>query len=296
MLRIKQLLRLYSIAFVAMVMTVETAVAQDSTNYVQYDVIYMKDGRVLKGEILSYDSQFGGISFKDPSGKISNFGRDDYKYFVENQNFPVKKKNTEIRPRKDDGFGFNIGVSASYIVNTIQRSEDDYFFKEDGWSGDMPISLYASVGKYFTRHHFVGISADIGMIGDRPGYYAIGGRYAYQYDAHKTNTAFYVPIELKYQHINMFDNYNVKDTTWFSENSYSYPGFTNIETSYSNLAFSIGHGFGFMLKSGHAFNIEISFMKSFVLSKEYTDLEVAPHAPDETPNFKAYRLGLFYSF
>ena len=295
-MQFNQLLRNFSVAIITMFICIQTTNAQDSTEYVQYDVIYMKDGRVLKGEILSYDSQFGGISFKDPSGKISNFGRDDYKYFVENQNFPVKKKNTEIRPRKDKGIGFNIGVSTSYISNSLSIEEDDFFVKQDSWSGDLPISLYASVGKHFGRQHFVGLSADFAMIADEPGYYALGARYSYQYDAHKTNTAFYIPFELKYQHIQMFANYTIKDTTWFSESSYSYPGYTNIETTYNNMALSIGHGFGFALKSGHALNVEISFMKSFVLSKEYTDLEVATHAHDETPNFKAYRLGLFYSF
>jgi hypothetical protein len=282
--------------FTVVLLSTMTAFAQDSTQFVQYDVLYMKDGRVLKGEILSYDSQFGGISFKDPTGKVYNFGRDDYKYFVENQNFPVKKKNTVIRPRKDSGIGFNIGVSTSYIVNTTTIEEDDYFVKEEGWMNDMPISLYGTVGYYFSRQHFAGLSADFGMIADRKGYYAIGGRYVYQYDAHKTNTAFYVPIEAKYQHIEMSDHYTTKDTFWYDPNSFSYPGHTNVVTSYNNLALTIGHGFGFILKSGHSFNVELSFMKCMVLSKEITDLDAAPHAPNETPSFRAFRLGLFYAF
>jgi hypothetical protein len=75
-----------------LMLTSNIVLAQDSTRYEVYDVIYLKDNRVLKGQILSYDSQLGGISFKDMYGRVYNFSRDEYKYFKEKQNFPIKAK------------------------------------------------------------------------------------------------------------------------------------------------------------------------------------------------------------
>lgn len=292
----KNSLRLLLLTIITVLVSMQTSLSQDSTNYVQYDIIYLKDGRILKGEILSYDSQFGGISFKDPFGRMYNFGRDEYKYFKENQNFPVKNKDKTIRPRKDKGFGFNAGVSVSYINMNLEVEEDDYYISNNYGNADIPISLYAAAGKYFSRQHYLGLAVDFGLTGDEPGYYAAGLRYCYQYDAHKTNTALYFPIELKYQHVNMVSNFTVRDTTWYSESSYSYPGYLDPVASFDNLALSIGHGFGFVLKNSHSFNIELSYMKSFILSTKYTDLKGAPHEPNSTHKMGAFRLGLFYSF
>jgi hypothetical protein len=257
----------------------------------------MKDGRILKGEILSYDSQFGGISFKDAFGRMYNIGREEYDYFKENQNFPVKdKKNKTLHPRKEDGLGYNVGIGLNYLNMNQETSADDYFVQDSYGNGDIPITLYGAVGKYFGRQHFLGLSCEYGLVSDEPGYYAFGARYVYQYDGHKGNTAFYFPIEVKYQHLNMLTSYKVNDTIWDSPSSYSYPGTVNSVASFNNLALSIGHGFGFILKQGHAINVELSYLKSFVLSIEQKDPLPGPHEPNTSFSIGAFRLGLFYSF
>jgi len=84
-----------------LMLTSNIVLAQDSTRYEVYDVIYLKDNRVLKGQILSYDSQLGGISFKDMYGRVYNFSRDEYKYFKEKQNFPIKVKSKKQKAKSN---------------------------------------------------------------------------------------------------------------------------------------------------------------------------------------------------
>ena len=271
--------------------------SQDSTQYVQYDVIYMKDGRILKGEIMSYDEQFGGISFKDPYGKMYNIGRNEYDYFKENVNFPVKpKKDKPIHPRKEDGFGINVGLGLNYVNMTQETSADSYFLDDTYGNGDMPITLNIGGGKYFGRRHYVGLTAEYGLVSDEPGYLGAGARYVFQYDAHKNNTALYLPIELKYQQMNMQTSYKVNDTIWYDMTSYSFPGTVNSVTTFSNLGFSIGHGIGFVMKEGRAFNVEVSYTKYFVLSTERKDPIPGPNEPNSSFNIGVVRVGMFYSF
>jgi hypothetical protein len=269
---------------------------QDTIQYVKYDVIYLKDGHTLIGEILSYDPQFGGISFKDKYGRLYNLGREEYKYFEEDQTFKERNKNKTVRPRKESGLGFNVGLGFN-LINMNQNTEgDDYFVQDSYGNADIPVTLYGSVGKYFGRKHFVGLTADIGLISQEPGYYAFGARYVLQYDRNKKNTALYLPIEIKYQHLNMETGYRVNDTIWNDPYSYSFPGNVYASTSFNNLAVTIGHGFGFILKKSHAFNVELSYTKSFILSAERKETIPGPHEPNSQFSIGGFRMGLFYSF
>lgn len=296
-MRITQFSKLIVLTLMSMLFSSQMSFSQDSTQYVQYDVIYMKDGRILKGEIMSYDEQFGGISFKDPYGKMYNIGRNDYDYFKENVNFPVKpKKNKPVHPRKEDGFGFNIGLGMSYVNMNQETTADDYFVQDSYGNADIPITLSIEGGKYFSRRHFVGLKAEYGLIGDEPGYLGAGARYVYQYDAAKTNTALYFPIEVKYQQLNMLTSYKINDTIWYDASSYSYPGSVYSLGSFSNLGISIGHGIGFVMKGGRSINVEMSYTKLWILSVDYKDPIPGPHEPKSTFTMGTFRLGMFYSF
>ena len=54
------------------------------------DVIYMKDGRVLKGEILTFKESNGPINFVDYKGNKIAFAQEEYEYFIENQRLNVR--------------------------------------------------------------------------------------------------------------------------------------------------------------------------------------------------------------
>lgn len=99
---------------------------QDTTQYEVFDVIYLKDNRVPKGQILSYDSQLGGILFKDVFGRVYNFSRDEYKYFREKQSFPIKvKKQKGLFERKSKRISYSLGVNTSYFYGMEKNNTDD---------------------------------------------------------------------------------------------------------------------------------------------------------------------------
>ncbi len=267
--------------------------SQDSTRYEVYDVIYLNDGRVLKGQILSYDSQLGGISFKDTFGRIYNFSRQDYKYFLEKQNFPVKsKKQKVIRERKSNGLRYSLGFNSSYFYGLEKSDNADLNSRKD--TKGTAIGVFGSIGKYFTRAHFLGLNAEIGLLTNNYQLYNLGARYNYEYDQKRNNIAKYIPIELKYQ--NMFlENTGIPFTETTPNSSYS--GLYYPKTEISSILFSVGHGFGFILKNGGSFNIELAYQRHLTLSQKFYDLKPQDEVGYD-PKFQVngFRLGLSLSF
>ncbi len=266
--------------------------AQDSTRYEVYDVIYLNDGRILKGQILAYDSQHGGISFKDLFGRVYNFSRQDYKYFLEKQNFPIKvKKQKVLRERKSKGIRYGVGLNTSYFYGLEKSETNDLNSRKE--SKGMAIGVSGTIGKYFTRSHFLGANAELGLSSSQQ-YHNFGVRYNYEYDQKKTNIAKYFPIEFKYQ--KMFLENSGIPYTEITPNSYS-EGYYFPKTEFSNLLFSIGHGFGFILKQGGSFNIELAYQRHITLSQKFYDLK-PQDADGYNPKFQVngFRLGLSFSF
>ncbi|MBU3659145.1 MAG: hypothetical protein FGM14_04710 [Flavobacteriales bacterium] len=266
--------------------------AQDTTRFEVYDVIYMKDNRILKGQILSYDSQLGGISFKDVYGRVYNFSREEYKYFLEKQNFPIKvKKQKGLIERKSNGIRFSLALNTSYFYGLEKSDSDDLNSRRD--TQGLGIGLAGTIGKYFTRTHFLGGIAELGVMNNQQ-YYNVGARYNFEYDNKKTNLAMYVPIELKYQSM-FLENAGIPYTET-TENS-SYSGYYFPKTEFSTVLISVGHGFGFMLKQGGSFNIELAYQRHLTLSQKFYNLKPVD-ATDYDPKFQVngFRLGFSFSF
>ena len=276
-------------------LTSNTIFAQDTIRYEVYDVIYMKDNRILKGQILSYDSQLGGISFKDVYGRVYNFSRDEYKYFKEKQNFPIKvksKKQKVIFERKSNGLRYSLGFNTSYFYGLEKRESDNLNSRKD--TQGMAISVCGTIGKYFTRTHFLGATAEIGLLTNNQRLFNLGVRYNYEYDKKQSNIAKYIPIELKYQ--NMFLQNSGLPFTEVTPNS-SFSGFYYPKTEFSTLFVSVGHGFGFILEQGGSFNIELAYQRHFTLSQKFYDLK-PEDAVGYNPKFQVngFRLGFSFSF
>lgn len=272
------------------------SLAQDTTTFVVYDVIHLKDGRVLKGQILSYDSQLGGISFRDTESRVFNFSREQYSYFVEKQRFPIKSKNKEIRARNENKIEFTVGINAGY-TNMREELTDKSFYTSNQYGGvELPISLTAGIGMYFTRKHYFGAVADFGII-SYPKFFSVGMKYKYEYDAGQSNVSKYIPLDVRYQNMQLPNNYTYYDTIWYDENSYSYGSqYHNASSSFAAATFSIGHGFGFILKNGGSFNIEVAYLKHFILSHKYVQRDLNLPEPKSTFALQGFRLGLSLSF
>jgi hypothetical protein len=174
------------------------SLAQDTTTFVVYDVIHLKDGRVLKGQILSYDSQLGGISFRDTEGRVFNFSREEYSHFMEKQQFPIKSKNKTIRQRNEEKIEFSVGINIGYTYMREDLIDKSYYQSTQYGVADVPFSITAGVGRYFTRKHYFGAVADFGVIAN-PNFFNVGVKYKYEYDAGQSNVAMYIPIEVRYQ-------------------------------------------------------------------------------------------------
>ena len=267
--------------------------SQDTSRFEVYDVIYLTDGRVLKGQILSYDSQLGGISFRDLQNRVYNLSREEYKYFLEKQNFPIKeKKSKALRERKRDGIRYTLGMNYTYLYGLEKIQEDALSSRLD--TRGFAIGIQGSAGKYLTLNHFIGASGEIGVLASNPKFYSAGINYKYEYDLKQSNVAKYIPIELKYQNM-ILENAGVPYVVE-TPNSYS-SGYYYPKTEFSTLYLSIGHGFGFILKQGGSFNIELSYQRHLTLSQKFYDLK-PEDADGYDPKFQVngFRLGFYLGF
>lgn len=278
--------QIYFIGFL-FILTLNSAysLAQDTTTFVVYDVIHLKDGRVLKGQILSYDSQLGGISFRDTEGRVFNFSRDQYNYFVEKQRFPIKSKDKEIRPRKEEGIEITLGINLGYTYMREDLSNKEFYREVSYGLADIPISITAGIGAYLTRKHFVGLVADVGVFSFNPGFFNIGGKYKYEYDSGKSNVSKYIPLDLRFQQMSLTNSYSDYDYAYY-----------NAQSKFATAAFSIGHGFGFIMKNGGSFNLEFSYIKHFILSHKFTELPENAPLPESNYALQGFRLGFSLSF
>jgi len=271
---------------------------KDTADYIIYDVIYLKKGGTLYGEITSFDESTGGIVFKDQYGKTYSLGREDYDYFIENKLYPNKKKKRAektIYPRKDAELAYFAGITSEFSSFKNTLTADDYYLNGLGATNtSIPIAFKFGIGKYMNRQHFVGFTAEVPLISNMK-YINAGFRYHYQYDGNKKNTAFYVPFELHYSYMKPIFIYDVADTM-FTNTGWSYPSQKEIPVTLSGLNFNFGHGFQFMLQEKKALNLELTFYKSFILSQEFTKPENAPHEPNAVISNAGFKVALLFHF
>jgi len=250
-----------------------TAFAQPTTEPQTVDVIYMKDGRVLQGQILIFEEKDGDITFQDNYGRKYSITREEYKYFEENQIVKDRKskRDTVVLSRKENQFEFSVGLSYGWYNPNTSFTEDDYYLANFNNSVYHPINLHVGVGKYLKRKHFVGLNAEYSIISGISPVININGRYSFQYDAYKKNTALYIPVEVGYTSLNNFTSFFVPDTTFSGDKQLNY----DIRTSAVNIG--IGHGFNFMMKNKHSFALEVLVYKYFIMSESFQgEMQGAP--------------------
>ena len=266
---------------------------QDSTKYEIYDVIHLTDGSVLRGNILAYDSQLGSISFRDLKGRVYNFSREEYKYFLEKQAFPIKKDKSKkpLRARNTQGIRYNLGTDLnSYHVWEYESDAD--LSRNYRLSGGT-VSVTGTVGKNFSNKHYLGLSAAVGAL-SHPKYYNLGARYNYIYDNQERNVAFYIPVEVKYQQ--MILEATELPYTEITPNSSS-SGYYFPKSLFSSVFLSVGHGFGFVLKNGGTFNIELAYQHHFVANQKFVDeLKLLDVGYSPKHQIRSFRLGFSISF
>lgn len=272
-----------------------------------YDVVAVykehRDGRgntreytsELKGKILSYDASTGLLTFKGIDGRMYSFKSGEYKYFEYDKQFTSKVKNTQVYPRKETEYEFSGGFRVSWLAMRDDFTADDYYVNSNGGYWELPVSIYLGAGKYFSRRHFVGVSGELVVLSD-DNFLSGGLRYAYQYDAHKRNVAFYLPVELQYFHVKTDARFQVNDTVFDTQSGgtvYYYPSDLNLEYTLSALSLSLGQGFSFIMKNKHSIALELSLVRFFPFEPKYLNLDRQPPKTNFSGN--GYRFSLIYN-
>lgn len=273
---------------------ISTCYAQnDSTT--SYDLVYLTKGGVLKGEILSFDEVSGSMVFKDVVGRKYSLAREDYKYYVENYVFPVRrKKKFELRDRKENETEFSAGLSFHYLNYVNDFRSDEHYISGNDAVGDIPLSLKLSYGKYHSRRHYYGVNVDMGLLSYHKNRLGLGVRYAYHYDGYKSNTAYYLPVELNYFRSRFSDDYSVNDTLFDGNGGYEYPRVSSVETYLSGFNFQLGQGIAFIGKEKRSIALEIALIKQLVSFQRFD----SEHSWDPNTAYSAVggRFSLLYNF
>lgn len=236
--------------------------AQVTKKPIVYDVVHLKTGKILFGEILEFNQKDGDLTFRDEYNRMYSLSREMYDYFEEDKVYQKRIKNVDslIRARKIDELDFHVGINTLFAGINPGFKPDSYYLSSNG-NGMYyytPICLSLGVGKYLHRQHYVGLNADLKAIGGPTSFKQFNLNYHFQYDAMKNNLARYIPISLGFQNLTTDETFQVADLTM--------PPFPttivkNFETQVSSLHLAIGHGFSFIGKDLHYFNLEILFYK-----------------------------------
>ncbi|MDP4955679.1 MAG: hypothetical protein NWQ65_06320 [Crocinitomicaceae bacterium] len=236
--------------------------AQATKKPVIYDVVHLKTGKILFGEIIEFNQKDGDLTFRDQYNRMYSLSREMYDFFEEDKIYRKRVKNVDslVRARKIDELDFHVGLNTLFAGTDPGFKPDDYYLSsnQNGMFYYTPICLSLGFGKYIHRQHYVGLSTDLKALGDPAIFSQYNFNYRFQYDAMKNNMARYIPITLSYQNLADNETFQVPDLTM--------PPFPStmektFESNVSSLNLGIGHGFSFIGKDLHYFNLEILIYK-----------------------------------
>lgn len=275
----------------------ENPETKEDPEYVIYDVIYLEGGRVLKGEIMSFDEASGTIVFKDEEERTYSIGKDEYKYFKENQSFSLtKKKDRILRERKNGDFSFQVGLGLGMFVSRKYLENNDYLINNGVYDDyDYPLTLKAAGGMFLNEKNFIGLTAEYAAIAYSDIFWSGGVRYLYYYDAQKSNLGLYLPVELQLTTLSAsINNVGVDDTIYNSNGSSSWPAYIDIPFDLQSITLSLGQGFSAILANKKYLSLEFAFLTQFGLKEEY-DSEVLL-VPDKRFNGYGLKGTLLFGF
>lgn len=253
-----------------------------------YDLVKLSDGKVIKGEIILFDGTDGDLTIVDPAGRKFFLTSDDYEYFVEDQAYRVRNRDTVIvKERRTEGWQASVGTSIALFNWRPNLKEDETFVDAPDVVSDIPISIKAGIGQYRGREHYIGALVEVGLLMESFNYLNAGLRYQHQYDGYKRNVAFYIPIDLYYNFWNSNTNYSIGNP--------SFPGLTDhldLFTEAHSLGIGFGHGFGFSLANQKSISLELGLFKNFVMSEDVTSVE--DKKPNQDLQIDGFKFALTY--
>jgi hypothetical protein len=262
---------------------------------VVYDIVHLKTGKVLYGEIIEFNQKDGDLTFRDNYNRNYSLSREMYDYFEENVSYQKRIRDTLVRPRKSDEFSFTLGLTQFAAGTDNGFVPDDYYLwsSGNGYFFDLPLCMTVGAGKYLSRQHFVGLRADVKLLSGLDHFYSIGANYQFQYDGMKSNVAKYIPIRL---------NYGVRSSEdWVDVQDLTMPPMTNniqerFDITMSSIGLEFGHGFSFIGNNKHSWNLEFCFFKNMVLRQAVSPQSLGGSVPNFNYSQAGAKLSLTFNF
>jgi len=240
--------------------------AQNKKQTVTYDVVHLKSGKVLYGKIIALDGNYV-LTFQDEYQRMYYLSKEMYEYIEEDRSFQKRVRNidTLVNTRKVDEWDFNIGLNTFFAGFDAGFTPDEYYLSSNsnGMYFETPICLSIGAGKYFRQQHFVGLNLDLKAVGGPMAFTQIAAQYRFQYDPYKTDVARYIPIELGVQNSVTQETFQVPDMTMPPFPSYLEKTF---ETSIRSFQLGVGHGWSFIGKDKHYWNLEVIVYKGLLVN------------------------------
>jgi hypothetical protein len=257
---------------------------------VVYDIVHLKTGKVLYGEIIEFNQKDGDLTFRDNYNRNYSLSREMYDYFEENVSYNKRVRDTIVRPRKSDEFSFMLGLTQFAAGTDNGFVADDYYIwsSGNGYFYDLPICMTMGAGKYLNRQHFVGIKADMKLLSSLDQFYSIGANYQFQYDGMKSNVAKYIPIRVNYGVRSSQESVDVQDLTM--------PPSKQFDVNMTSIGLEFGHGFSFIGNNKHSWNLEFCFFKNMVLSQTIKPVPLGAGLPNFNFSQAGARLSLSFNF
>lgn len=262
---------------------------------VVYDIVHLKTGKVLYGEIIEFNQKDGDLTFRDNYNRNYSLSREMYDYFEENVTYSKRIRDTLVRPRKTDEFSFMLGITQFAAGTDNGFVADDYYIwsSGSGYFYDLPICMTVGAGKYLNRQHFIGLKADVKLLSELNQFYSIGANYQFQYDGMKSNVAKYIPIRVNYGVRSSEESVDIQNLTL--------PPITNniqqtFDITMSSIGLEFGHGFSFIGNNKHSWNLEFCFFKNMVLRQAITPQSLGGSVPNFNFSQAGAKLSLSFNF
>ena len=246
-----------------------TGFSQNHPDIRTRDVIYLKDGRVLKGEIVKIDESDGKIIFASKNGKTIEIKRIEYEYYIEDERLNVKFSDTlVINTRKTNDFEFSFGLSTSvFEMNGVAGSDYDVSLGTSPWY--IPYNIRIAGGRYFGHKHYVGLRLDYAL-GGVDEYISPALKYKFQFDGYRNNRVWYATLEAKYEYF--------KDEFMSIAEYIDYDGNLKYSQRYRQQAFNtlgvvLGPGYAYTFNNKKSICVEATIFKNYRLSNAFEDSE-----------------------
>ncbi len=221
-----------------------------------YDQVYMRDGRILKGQIIMFQDSDGDINFKDLDGRTYSITRKQYRFFREDVVYIKGGDTLVVRQRKEEGFGGSVGFYLGGYSSSLS-------------GGNLPVSLHAAFGKYFSRQLYTGLAFDYGFVeGEISQFFNPKAFIKYQYDAYKKNISSYLIGELGYGYMQG----EMAAPYYYNDNFNNLQQHTHVVTQEADyLTLTVGHGLGFILKNSNSISVDLVLSRFNALNRNITN-------------------------